>query len=250
MFSDPFSLDNKTILVTGASSGIGRTTAVECAKKGATVIITGTNLERLQNTFDELCGEREHQLFQCNLAEEEQIKELTSSLPPLDGCILAAGIGHTLPIQFIDKKHIEEVYSINLFAPILLTKYLLKNKKLQKKASIVFVSSLGGVEVFNPGNTVYGTSKSALDSYMKFAAIELTAKNIRCNSVCPGMINTPLIQRESFTEESKAKDMEHYPMKRYGEPEEVAYPIIFLLSDAASYITGQSLIIDGGRTLR
>ncbi len=247
---DPFSLDNKTILITGASSGIGRATALECAKKGARVIITGTNMERLHNTFNELCSkEREHQLFSCDLADERQIKELVLSLPSLNGCVLAAGIGHTLPLQFIGNEDIDKVYNVNLLAPILLIKHLVKNKKLQKKASIVFISSLGGIDIFTPGNTIYGTSKAALSSYMRFAALELAPKGIRCNSVNPGMINTPLIRRDTFTEESKIKDLQNYPMKRYGEPEEVAYPIIFLLSDAASFITGQSLIIDGGRTL-
>ena len=115
---------------------------------------------------------------------------------------------------------------------------------------MVFTASITGYNNVAPANGIYGTSKSALSAYMKYAALELAGKGIRCNAVHPGRINTPLISNRMLTEEDVAKDVEQYPLKRYGEPSEVAYAIIYLLSDAASWVTGTNLVIDGGRSLK
>ncbi|WP_321307523.1 SDR family oxidoreductase [Marinifilum fragile] len=246
---NPFSLENKTILITGASSGIGKATAIECSKMGAKLILVDINKKGIVETLNQLENSSEHEYYDIDISDELQIKDLVSKIPKIDGCANIAGIGNTSPVQFYKKEDIDRVFSINLYGPMFLTKHLVKKKKLNKSSSIVFLDSIAGNHSFNIGNGIYGTSKSALNGYMKFTAKELAVKGIRSNSVSPSMVHTPFIKISSFTKESMAADIEKYPMKRYGNPEEVAHAVIFLLSDAASYITGHALVVDGGKTL-
>ncbi|WP_276856747.1 SDR family NAD(P)-dependent oxidoreductase [Bacteroides fluxus] len=248
---NPFSLRGKTILVTGASSGIGRATAIECSRLGATVILTGRNEERLAETLNLLdISENKHFSIAADLTQQASIAELVSNLPQLDGCVNNAGIGKTTPVQFISENDLEHIFHLNCFAPILLTKELVRKKKLYNSSSLVFVLSIAGNFNILPGNSIYGSAKTGLSAFVKYAALELAGKGIRCNSVSPGMINTPFIQNQAYSEEDKQKDMSFYPLKRYGEPSEVAHAIIYLLSDAASWVTGTNLVIDGGRSLK
>ena len=245
---NPFSLEGKTILVTGASSGIGQETAIQCSKMGAKVIVTARNEERLQETLSRLEGEG-HQIILAEMTNSEDLELLVGKVGELNGVVLCAGKGMTSPFLFSTRDKYDEVLNVNFYAPIELLRLLVKKKKLAKDASAVFVSSLGGNYVFSPGNGVYGASKAALNATMKYAARELAPKKIRVNSVNPGMVNTKLIQGGAISEEQHKLDMEQYPLKRYGEPEDIAFAIIYLLSDASSWVTGHSLVIDGGRTL-
>lgn len=245
---NPFSLQDKTILVTGASSGIGKCTAIECSKMGANVILTARNVERLTETLSMMEGEN-HKIVVCDQTIEEQIEGLVKEIVKIDGLFLCSGIGKTLPFQFCSKDKFNEVYDVNFFAPIELLRLLVKKKKLADKASVIFVSSVAGSGSFNIGNSVYGSSKAALNSMMKFCAVELAKKQIRVNCICPGMIDTPLIHNGSISEEQLQKDMDTYPLKRYGTPNDIANGAIFLLSDASSWITGHTLVIDGGKTI-
>lgn len=248
---NPYSLENKTILITGASSGIGKATAVECAKLGATVIANGRSEERLNKTLDNLDTSfgQNHMVISSDLSTEEGVAVLVSQIPQIDGVSSNAGIPMTQLIKFIKQETLEEVWKINTVAHVNLAKLLFKKKKLNQNSSYVFTASIGGTSSFGPGNAVYGMSKAAIDSFMKFCAIEFSSRLIRCNSVCPGMIVTPMTQDSStFTKEDYERDAEKYLLKRYGQPEEVARTIAFLLSDASSFITGQSIIIDGGFT--
>lgn len=251
MMYNPFSLENKTILVTGASSGIGRATAVECAKLGASVIISGRNVDRLKAVYDELdysLGQT-HQMIIADLSTEDGVSELVSQLPLLDGVSSNAGLPMTLLIKFIKQETLQEILNINTFSHVNLAKLLFKKKKLNTGASYVFTASIGGTTSFGPGNSVYGMSKAAINSFMRFCAIEFSTRMIRCNCVSPGMILTPMTQDSStFTKEDYEKDAEKYLLKRYGRPEEVARTIIFLLSDASSFITGDTILVDGGFT--
>jgi len=246
---NPFSLEGKTILVTGASSGIGRTTAIECAKLGATLVLTGRNEEALLETKAQLIGEN-HTYVVADLSDEKNCEELTKQLPVLDGCVSNAGMGKMLPVQFYSMDVLEDVFKINSFAPMLLLKHLVKKKKLKNPSSVVFTASISGYNNIAPANGIYGASKSALSAYMKYASLELAGKGIRCNAVHPGRVNTPLISNRLLSQEDVVKDMAQYPLKRYAEPEEVAYAIIYLLSDASSFVTGSNLVIDGGRSLK
>ena len=249
MLYNPFTLEGKTVLVTGASSGIGQATAIACSKMGASVIVSGRNKERLQQTFNELLQNDGHNQICADLVREEGIAELLNTVPKLDGLVLCAGKGLTLPFQFASRDKFNDIFEINLFAPIELLRLLYKKKLLNKEASVVFVSSIGGIQSFMPGNSIYGASKSAFNSIMKYSAREFAQRKIRVNSVCPGMVETPFIHRGTLTEDDFNKDMEQYPLKRYGKPTDIANGIVYLLSDASSWMTGQSLVIDGGRTL-
>lgn len=245
---NPFSLEGKTILVTGASSGIGREAAVQCSKLGARVIVTARNEERLNETLSQMEGDG-HRIVLAELTQQADLEKLVDAIDSLNGLVLCAGKGMTLPFPFSTKEKFDTVFEINFFAPVELLRLLVKKKKLAKESSVVFVSSVGGNFSFNVGNGVYGASKAALNSIMKFCAKELAPKKIRVNSVNPGMVNTKLIQGGTISEEQHQLDMEKYPLKRYGEPEDIAYGIIYLLSDASSWVTGHSLVIDGGLTI-
>ena len=246
---NPYSLDGKKILVTGASSGIGQTTAIECSKMGASVIISGRNEERLQQTLDSMCNKDRHILLIADITTEEGLKHIVNSIDRLDGIVLCAGKGITLPLQFATREKFDEIFEINFFAPVELLRVLYKKKKLNKEASVVFISSIGGTRITRPGNGIYGASKSAFNTIMKFSALEFAPRKIRVNSVCPGMVDTPLIHRGTYTDEDFKNDMELYPLKRYGVPTDIAWGVIYLLSEASSWMTGQSLVIDGGLTM-
>ena len=212
---NPFSLEGKTILVTGASSGIGRATAIECSRMGAKVIITARNEERLKETLEQLEGD-DHCMILCNLAEED----------------------------------LKSIFQVNTIAPVLLFQKLLKKKKIKKGASIVFTSSMAGLGCTSVGNSMYTASKGAISAYIKTAALELAPKSIRINAICPAMVNTGILEGGSVTKEQLKEDMKQYPLGRYGDPYDIAWAMIYLLSDASSWITGTNLILDGGLTLK
>ena len=246
MSYNPFSLEGKTILVTGAAGGIGRATSIECAKLGAKLVLTDINETGLTETKALLEGEG-HECISADLTSQEALDDLVSRLPMLDGFVSNAGVTKPTPVKMISKEALERIMAINTYGPIYLTQRLLKKKKFNANASLVFTVSIGGVYTTAPGNAMYGASKGALQVFVRNVALE-GAPRIRCNSVNPGMVNTNLAGR-AYSDDDKAKDMETYPMKRYGEPRDVALAIVYLLSDASSWVTGHSLIIDGGKTL-
>lgn len=242
---NPFSLTGKTILVTGASSGIGKETAVACSRMGASVFITGRDVDRLQETAAQLATPVAGQLS-VDLTSTDGISQLVAALPPLDGAVLCAGNSTTLPLQFGTREKFDEMFDVNFFAPVELLRMMYKKKLLVKGASVVLLASIGGTRSFMPGNGVYGASKAALNSIMKYAAREYASRRVRVNSICPGMVDTPLIHRGTITEEQLAEDAKRYPMGRYGQPADIANGAIYLLSDASSWLTGHDLVIDGG----
>ena len=245
---NPFTLEGKTILVTGASSGIGKATALECAKMGAKLVITGRDETRLNEVYNSLEGEGHTQII-ADLSIDEDIQRLAKEVPVLNGCVNNAGYNIMSVIQFIKKDDLERIMNVNLTAPIILTQLLVKNKKMAKDSSIVFTSSISARGRNSVGNSMYSATKGGLSSFMKNAALELAAKRIRCNAVLPGMVETPLKEGKSnITEEQWEINRQLYPLKRFGKPEEIAYGIIFLLSDASAWVTGTELIIDGGMT--
>ena len=247
--NNPFSLEGKTILVTGASSGIGRATAIACSQMGAVVVVTGRNEPRLQETLDALEGSG-HQMIVADIANNDQIDYLVDQIPAINGLVNNAGITETCPTQFIKRDKLNRVMEVNTIAPILLTQRILKKKKLGKGGSIVFTCSISGTRVCVGGNVLYSASKGAIHGFMKNAALDLAHKGIRVNDVCPGMIDTHILDAGTISEEQLEIEAQRYPMKRFGKPEEVAYGIIYLLSDASSFVTGSSIVIDGGFTLQ
>jgi len=245
---NPFSLEGKTILVTGASSGIGRAIATECAKMGANLIITARNEERLNAAFAGLDVEsgQVHKVVIADLREAEQVETLITETGKIDGLVLCSGKGLTLPFQFSSRDRFDDIFETNFYAPVELMRMLYKKKQINKEASIVILVSLGGTEIFSGGNSIYGASKAALNSIMKFCAKEFAPRKVRVNSICPGMVDTPLIHRGTVSEEQLQEDMKRYPLKRYGVPQDIAYNAVYLLSDASSWMTGHSMVLDGG----
>ena len=248
----PFSLEGKTILVTGASSGIGKATAIECSKLGGSLVLNGRNEEHLNATLKELDSSQgqQHCAIVADLTTAAGLDKLIAELPALDGVSDNAGTTNgNKPIKFIKEDELSEILNTNTISHINLAKILFKKRMLNKGASYVFTASIGGNTSHVTGQAVYGISKSAINSFMKYCAVEFAGRGIRCNSVCPGMIKTPLINIDTLTEENMVKDADKYLLKRYGEPEEVARVTAFLLSDASSYVTGTSIIVDGGYTV-
>ena len=249
MAYNPYSLEGKTILITGASSGIGQTTAIECSKLGAKVIVTARNPERLQETFSQLEGE-EHQQIIADISKEEDICSLVEQVPKLDGVVNNAGVAGTSLVAFYKREEIETMFNTNTMAAVMITKMLVKKKKLNNPSSIVFTSSAEGVFGSTPANGVYGMTKAALNAFMQTAALELGRKGIRCNTVNPSMVQTRMaVPTGAISAEQLEIDRKKYPLGRYGEPRDIALAIIYLLSDAASWVTGTAFKIDGGRNL-
>ncbi len=249
MTYNPFTLEGKTILVTGASSGIGQATAIECSKMGAKVILTARNEDRLKETFAQLAGE-DHSWLVADLTKEEDITSLVDSVGTINGIVLCAGKGLSLPVLYSTRERFDDIFNINFFSPVELLRLLAKKKKMAKGSSAVIIVSIGGTGRWTPGNAIYGSSKAALKSMVQYFAVELAPKQVRVNGICPGMVETPLIHHGTLTQEQLDEDREKYPLKRYGKPVDIANGTIFLLSEASSWLTGQSIVIDGGLTAR
>lgn len=244
---NPYSLEGKTVLVTGAGSGIGRATSIECSKLGATMVLVDINPMTVKDTLGLLANqELNHQFFVCDLTSDDALNELVASVPDLTGLVNNAGINKLLPPNFINRNDIDRIFGINTFAPIFLTQKLLKKKKLKQGASIVFTSALNGVYSSSPANSMYSASKGAINGFMKNLALDLAAKKIRCNSVNPGMIETDILSHGAVSAEQIEENKKKFPLGRWGKPVEIARGIVFLLSDASSWTTGTTLVIDGG----
>jgi len=245
---NPFSLTGKTILVTGASSGIGRSVAVECSKMGAKLVITGRNKDRLEETFHKLEGGG-HQIIIGDLLKNEDMNEISETVPEIDGLVYSAGIFKLIPFRFLNSGNINDVMGINFGSALGLTQKLIKAKKIRKNSSLIYLSSVSGILCSSPGGSIYSASKGALSGLIKGMALDFAPNNIRVNSIAPGMVETSMFSDGILSEDQLRDGVNSYPLKRYGKAEEVAYAAIYLLSDASAWITGTNLIIDGGLTL-
>ena len=241
---NPFSLEGKVILVTGASSGIGRGIAVTCSKMGATVIINGRNMAKLQETSSQM--ESESAIIKIgDLTDSTSLTSLVSELPKLDGVVHCAGIGQRIPCKDLQIDNVNQVMEVNFNAPVLLQAELLRQKKINKSASIVFVASIAS---WSPsfGNSIYSASKGAIISYANCLALELAPRKIRVNCISPAMVWTELVFKDGIDEEQLKEDEQKYPLKRYGQPEDIANLAVYMLSDASTWMTGSNIKISGG----
>ena len=243
-----FDLTGKTILVTGASSGIGKGIGLACAGAGAKCILVGRNQVRLNEVL-EACPGAGHAVESVELSDAEAMKAFVDRVQALDGLVQCAGVGDKqLPLKFLSADFIDEVLSVNLRAPMALLALLEKKKKLNKGASVVMMSSVSSFHV-TPAHSLYCASKAGLTAFTKAAALDLARKNIRVNSIAPGRVNTPMIEYANLSEEQRLMDVAKYPLKRYGEVADVVSVALYLLSDASSWVTGQQFVVDGGFSL-
>lgn len=243
MMNNPFSLVGKTILITGASAGIGRGIAVACAGMGAQVILTARNIERLQETLTQLEGEG-HTYIAADLTNEAERIALVEQLPILDGVVQCAGVGNRVPCKMLVQEDLDRVMKPNTEAPMLLQSLLLSEKKIKKQASVVFIASAAATMPVT-GNAVYSASKAALVAYAKCLALELAPRQIRVNSISPTMVWTDLALVGATVEQLQEAQLS-YPLKRYGMPEDIANLVIYLLSNASAWMTGSNIEITGG----
>lgn len=248
MNNNPYTLLNKTILVTGASSGIGRAIAISCSNLGATVLLLARNEERLQETLSSMEG-LNHQIVSCDLNDREKIAQKVMDFPKLDGIVYCSGTLRTVPTKMIQREDMDYVYETNFFSVVHLNTLLLQQKKIQKAASIVFLSSIAAFDLSEAGNAIYSSSKAALSSYSKVLALELSRRKIRVNTLSPGIVKTNFLKHFSVDEEQFQEDEKKYPLG-YGTPEDIAYAACYLLSNAARWVTGTELKLDGGVTLK
>ena len=244
MTDNPFSLAGKTLLVTGASSGIGKATALLCARMGATVILTGRNEDRLDCVYGQLAG-RQPSPVVADITTASDRESLVDTLPELDGVVHCAGMGHRKLCKQLTPGDVSAVMETNFNATVLLQSELLSRKKINKGASIVFLSSRTA-DVPTVANALYSASKGAIKSYARCLSLELAPRQIRVNCICPAMVWTPLVESEGVTKEELEAKEASYPLKRYGQPEDIANLAVFLLSDASSWMTGSCIDITGG----
>ena len=241
--NNPFSLSGKTILVTGASAGIGRGIAMACAGMGAQVILTARNTARLQETLSALEGEG-HIYIAADLTDATQRTALVEQLPTLHGVVHCAGVGSRVPCKMLTQEDLDYVMKPNAEAPMLLQAELLSEKKVQKGASVVFIASAAAA-MPSAGNAAYSASKAAIIAYAKCLAQELAPRQIRVNSISPTMVWTDLALVGATTEQlTEAEKL--YPLKRYGQPQDIAHLVIYMLSDASQWMTGSDVQITGG----
>lgn len=242
----PFHLHNKTILITGASSGIGRRIAAAICEMGGNVVITGRDEVRLNETFFDLKNNGSNSSIQADLLDKDNLKELVTKLPLLDGIVHCAGIVKPYPVKFISEEKIFETFQTNYNIQVILMAQITRQKKLNNNASIVFLSSISAAHP-HKGGALYSGSKAAIESFSKVIALEYYPLGIRSNCISPAMVKTPMYEHaeKGASKETLDQHVNKYPLG-VGSTTDVANTAIFLLSDASKWITGISITLDGG----
>lgn len=248
---NPFSLDGHRILVTGSTSGLGKVIALTCARMGAEVICTGRNPERLAQTQEELqaISSRTHLAVPADLTQSHGRDTLISAVgtSALNGVVHSAGISRLSPVRMLTEQHLREVQSINVEAPMLLTQALLKRNLIAADGSMVFIASIAA-HIGVPGVAAYSGTKAALLAMVRCLAMEVIKRRIRANCLSPALVETPLLDATAALVGSMEQERNNYPLG-FGKPEDVANAAVFMLSDASRWITGTTLVMDGGLTI-
>lgn len=248
---DYLKIKDKRILITGAGSGIGKAAAITLSKYDCLLSICGRSPEKILDTFQQIEPRAEHQSFNFDVTDANAVATFAQECLPIDGLILAAGIDDIKPIKFLSTSDFLNIIKTNSLSTHLLISTLIKQKKINRNASIVFISSVEGTLIHTPAHSAYGVSKAALTAYTKYLALELSGMKIRANSIAPAMIDTPMIEgwKNQLSAEEWENDQNKYPLKRYGTTDDVVSACLFLLSDASQWITGTQLVVDGGLSL-
>lgn len=237
---NPFSLEGKNVLITGASSGLGRQIAISCSRMGAHMVLTGRNKGRLSETLTMLDGDG-HRYVLGDLTQTADIHRIADSAGPLNGLVHSAGVQRLTPIKLVTEKALHESTLINYFAPVLLTQRLLYRDYIAAGGSIVFMASTAA-HIGTPGVGIYSSQKAALLGVSRCLALEQAKRGIRVNCLSPGAVETPIWGANGVRlEEQRVR----YPLG-LGKPDDVANATIYLLSDASRWLTATSLIMDGG----
>lgn len=248
---NPYSIKGKTIIITGASSGIGRQCAVDCSKMGANVVLIARNSTRIEETMNLMSGSGHISVtLDINNIPSNFIEEITQrTLKPIEGFIHCAGIEITKPIKFLKKSDYEGLIQSNAFSAFEIIRQLSNKRNLADGSSIILISSISSI-IARAGLTAYAASKGAINSAVKVMALELSKRKIRVNAISPGTIMTPMMNQafQSMTPEQQKNREDRFPLG-LGKPEDISYACIYLLSDASRWITGQNIIIDGGYTI-
>ncbi len=242
-----FSIENKRILIIGASSGIGMELTKECHKNGAKLILTSRNCDVLKTQLPKNI-QHEASFINLDVTNSNQINDLCKTIENIDGFVYTPGFVKLFPVQFIDENHLKSVRTPNFDGAVLLMTGLLRNKKINNNASLVFISSISSSFPYK-GGAIYTSSKAALEAYSKTLALELSSKKIRSNCIKAGLVETKILEE---TRENLDDEIYNYHIKKYplglGKPIDIANTVLFLLSDASRWITGTEIILDGGLT--
>lgn len=247
---NPFSLERKKILIAGASSGIGRSIAIECSKLGAVTYLLGRNIDKLNESVNLMKGFFKGEIISKDITCEEDLNKVIDILPSLDGLSYNIGYNKTSTIKFLKPDNITKILDVNVMGAVNLVRNLIVRKKFNRGASIVFTTSLSGIYSVHYGDSLNAISKGALNAFAKSAALDLSSQGIRVNCVNPGIISTEAAFKGTIlTEEEMLEKQKFFPLKRFGNPLDVAYAVIYLLSDASTWITGINMPVDGGYLL-
>jgi len=246
--SNPFSLGDKKIFVTGSSAGIGKEIARSCSLMDASVILSGRDEGRLQETLGQLKQNAGNNFIKADLKDDADLDYIVENLPVLNGLILNAGMVKTVPAAYIKRSDLEEVFDVNFTSSVILVQKLLSKKKIAKGGSICFISSVAANYV-NLGNSIYSASKGAVNSFTKALALELSSKNIRVNAILPGFIQTGILSNSKIDEDQIKEHKKKYPLG-FGRPEDIANAAVFLMSDASQWMTGSLMTVDGGYSIK
>ncbi len=240
-------LTGKHILVTGASSGMGRVFCQMIAKEGARVSLIARNTERLKETLSKMEG-KGHTYYVCDLTDEMQMKAAIAQLEAVDGVVFCAGINDYVPLKFVNQDKLERIFQTNYFSQVILTQMLAKKKLINKHASLVYISSLSSV-LGVAGTLLYASSKAALNSAVRVVAAEMAPQGIRANAICPGIVRTEMLGNTNIDEETFTQQAADYPLG-LGTPEDVGNAVLYHLSDGSRWLTGNCMVIDGGYSLK
>jgi NAD(P)-dependent dehydrogenase (short-subunit alcohol dehydrogenase family) len=253
--TDPFSLQGKIIVVTGASSGIGRQCAWSCEARGASVVLLGRNMERLEEALNGMKDRSQHLVYSLDLCAydhvETVLKEVVTKFGKIDGLVHSAGISTTLPFKMVDNEKLAHFFQTNVYAAMHLTRLAIKPAYLSEKGgSVVFISSVMGM-VGEIGKTLYAMTKGALISGSRALALEYAPRRIRFNCISPGVVETPMSQQSPYHKDAAAfnRIVSLHPLG-IGGSTDVANAVTYLLSDASKWITGSNLVVDGGYSAR